>query len=494
MVELAELQKYEDVLDKFNDSKMSEKEGSRTVELFFSFDIVNSSSYKELNSFGWKFVLTTILMNIKSSVAKEIPEAQLWRVLGDEVIFFVTVKNVEEIYTMIDSIYRVLTAENAKLRNGSFIEGVKDSFAVNDLIAIKSNKILAVQAAAWLAIVISNSEKLELEPYDNIFTTYFMNENQQINEFLGQDIDTGFRVKKETQNRRLAVSIELAKILSERTEYLSRLYIITYKVLKGVWDNRLYPIIWYHDAEISGVSFEDSFFYDETAYSTLSKEYFLNRETEEGNLTDYMFWDVHRALDKIIKDQQLENKMKRISQIIEETENDKKAIENEFNNKLLEFHCAAVCCDVKGKRILIAKRKNRKVLPDLWEFGCAKAAVDQNLCDSVIKEYKKDFGIDIEIVCNESRNDIQPRPIALYQVNKFERLQKGVIVAAKLTGDLDNIDTDIAEAIKKNGKHETFQWISQEEISDFKENSISDFQNTLELIFDLWDDLFKENM
>lgn len=72
-------------------------------------------------------------------------------------------------------------------------------------------------------------------PYDNIFKKYRINDSQQINEFLGQDIDTGFRIKKETQDRRLVISVELAKILSDKTEYLSRLNIITYKSLKGVW-------------------------------------------------------------------------------------------------------------------------------------------------------------------------------------------------------------------------------------------------------------------
>ncbi len=483
-------QKYVEVLDKFNDKKEIEKKCSRTVELFFSFDIVNSTSYKDTNYFGWQIVLTAVLTNIKNSVAKEIPEAQLWRVLGDEIIFFVTIKNMEEIYASIDSIYRVLTTENAKLRNGNFLEDKdQDTYNKNDIMLMKSNKILAVQAAAWLAIIISNNDKSYLEPYENIFTKYYINENQQINEFLGHDIDTGFRIKKETQNRRLVVSIELAKILSERTEYLSRLHIITYKCLKGVWDGRLYPIIWYHDAEINGgVSFEDSFFYDEAIYSQMSKEYFQNRNTNEGALTSYMFSDVYRALNKIIKDQQLEDKMNRTLQIIEETENDLRAVENEFNNHLLEFHCAAVCCDVKNRRILIAKRKNRKILSGLWEFGCAKAKADQNLCDSIIKEYKNDFGIDIEIVCDETRDEKQPKPLALYQVNKFDRLQKGVIVAAKLIGGQENMDN----AIRAKGKHEEYKWISKEEIQNYKENIIPDFQNTLNLVFQLWSELFKE--
>lgn len=479
---------YGDVLEKINEKKEKEKKCSRTVELFFSFDIVNSSSYKDVNYFGWQVVLTSLLTNVQRNIVKEIPEAQLWRVLGDEIIFFVTIRNIEEIYATIDAIYGILAKTNAKLHNGSFFEELDAEYEKEDIKLMKTNNILAVQAAAWIAIIL-NGEKTVFNTYDNVFKKYSINENQQINEFLGQDIDIGFRIKKETQDRRLVVSIELAKILSDKTEYLSRLNIITYKSLKGVWKNRSYPIIWYHDAEVSGgVSFEDSFYYDETTYSQLSKEYFLNRESDEGDLASYMFEDVHRALNKVIKDQQLESKMERICEIINETESDVKVVENEFNNKLLEFHCAAVCCDVATKRILIAKRKDRKFFSGLWEFGCAKANIEQNLCDSIVTEYKYDFGIDIEIVCDEEREDKEPKPIALYQIDKVEKLQKGVIVIAKIVGNLDKID----ETVKLRGKHETYQWISEAEIDGFTESTIHDFKNTMKKVFALWNEVFEE--
>ena len=99
------------------------------------------------------------------------------------------------------------------------------------------------------------------------------------------------------------------------------------------------------------MSFEDSFYYDETTYSQLSKAYFLNREKDEGDLTSYMFLDVHKALEKIINDQKLGGKLEQIYQVINDTENDVIAVENEFDNKLLEFHCAVVCCDVDNKKI-----------------------------------------------------------------------------------------------------------------------------------------------
>ena len=143
---------------------------------------------------------------------------------------------------------------------------------------------------------------------------------------------------------------------------------------------------------------------------------------------------------------------------------------------------------MENRKILIAKRKNRKILSGLWEFGCAKATVNQNLCDSITKEYKNDFGIDVEIICDRTRDDKQPRPLALYQVSKFDRLQKGVIVAAKLISGQENMDN----AIKRKGKHEEYKWISQKEIQNYKDNTIPDFQNTLNMVFQLWDKLFGE--
>lgn len=481
------LKLYGYALEKINKNTNDEKKGSRSVELFFSFDIVNSSLYKDTNYLGWQSILTTLLTDIQKNVTKEIPEAQLWRVIGDEIIFFVTIRNQEEIYSTIDAIYGILVMSNIKLKKERFFESINEEFSDKEIDWMKKSNILAIQSAAWIAIILNGDNSL-FSPYDNILKKYMMSDSQQINDFLGQDIDIGFRIKKETQDRRLVVSIELAKILSDKTEYLSRLNIITYKCLKGVWQGRLYPIIWYHDSDVSGVEFEDSFYYDETTYSQLSKEYFLNREKNEGDLTSYMFSNVHKALEKIIEDQNLGGKLDKIQQVINDTENDVKVVENEFDNKLLEFHCAAVCCDVDKRKILIAKRKNRKINSELWEFGCAKASIDKNLCDSIKEDYKNDFGIDIDIICDDEREDIEPKPIALYQVNKVDKLQKGVIVIAKITQNANQI----GEVIKARNKHEEYKWISEEEVKEFNESTIKDFKDTLKKVFAMWDEIFKE--
>lgn len=49
MVADNDLKKYGELFNEIHKEQGNEEKGSRTVELFFSFDIVNSSSYKDTN-------------------------------------------------------------------------------------------------------------------------------------------------------------------------------------------------------------------------------------------------------------------------------------------------------------------------------------------------------------------------------------------------------------------------------------------------------------
>ena len=89
---LQKLQNYSEALEKINNKNT--KEGSRVVELFFSFDIVNSSLYKDTNLLNWQGVLTILLSDLQKRVTREIPKSNLWRVLGDEIIFCITIRHI----------------------------------------------------------------------------------------------------------------------------------------------------------------------------------------------------------------------------------------------------------------------------------------------------------------------------------------------------------------------------------------------------------------
>lgn len=71
---------------------------------------------------------------------------------------------------------------NVKLKNEKFFENIDAEFSHKEIEWMKKSNILAVQSAAWLAIIL-NGEDSVFSPYDNIFKKYRINESQQINEF-----------------------------------------------------------------------------------------------------------------------------------------------------------------------------------------------------------------------------------------------------------------------------------------------------------------------
>ena len=357
----------------------------RSVEVFFSFDIVNSTAYKTLNFTGWSQVIFTLFSKVQQLVAKKIPSAEMWRILGDEVIFIVPIKEKNDIFVYVNSIFEILNIMVLQLKKGTFFDEIE--ICDLDLSLMKMQNIISMKAAAWVAIIGENLKKLE--QYDNLIERFKLQEGYGVFEFLGNDIDTGFRIKANTQDRRLVISYELAYILSRNTDYLRNIHILTYKRLKGVWQNRLYPIIWYYDDKyFDGISFENSFYYDEGEDSELVKLYFKNRINPM--LEQEMYDDVDYALKKILKDQQLEDKFDKIDKIIKESQEDfKHLLDPKF---LLRLHCVAVCYDKSNKKILIMKRAdNRDKFPSCWEFGCAKGRLETSLVEQIENEYRNDF-------------------------------------------------------------------------------------------------------
>ena len=78
------------------------------VILFFSFDITNSSKYKTIDYLYWPVIIHHILKRIEEEVViKFSGEAQLWRILGDEIIFVKKVASVEEMAKIVEKINKI---------------------------------------------------------------------------------------------------------------------------------------------------------------------------------------------------------------------------------------------------------------------------------------------------------------------------------------------------------------------------------------------------
>lgn len=445
------------------------KETCDDVLLFFSFDIVNSSLYKTVNYYGWSIVIDHILSQIRSYVKTRVNRAEVWRIFGDEIIFIVEICDRDFIFEYTNAIYEILCYYCEIIESGEIFEHIEGfSEVVTDL--MKLQDVISLQACAWIAVVTDKKEiknNRRRQYVENVFEIIEEGSNNKFYEFMGIDIDTGFRLAKETREKRFIVSFELAYILAKEKEYVKRLNIVTYKVLKGVWGNSVYPIIWYYDStKHNNISFKRSMPFDAIDRDELYVEYFGKKK-----FADYMYTDTKNALKKICKDRKLQAKISNMEQLIEQGITSYKQF---INDSKLELHCVAVCYNKEGE-ILLVQRCNKDFLPGKWEFGCVKANAVSDLAQTIENEYKEDFNIEIKLHMDSTREDAQPVPLAVYKIEKNNELHKGIIFIAKIIGgDLQLNDK----------KHQIYKFIREEDINSLKANEcVLDAIDTLKKAF-----------
>lgn len=501
------LQSLSDQIDKLSKEQQITRnlpESPKTdVVLFFSFDVVNSTLYKTIDYYGWAQVLNLLFKELRKEVQKEINSSEMWRVLGDEAIFIVKIRDEQLLRVYINKIFNIMISTIYKLKSGRFFTSDQScNFK-------KPQSILSLKTTAWIAAVkdvgeISNDVILSDDTY-NIFECYDSQEGHKIYEFLGNDIDTGFRIAKETLDGRMVLSYELAYLLSQETQGLSNLHIITYRRLKGVWNDKLYPIIWYHNPKAYAdlykkeITFTESFPFDACDESDLIREYYDNRnpDSDVRIIRDSrMYTDPYYAFNKILQDRCLTEKVEHLQHLIKDAIQDQTQY---IDTELMQIHCVAVCFKEfeDGIKILIAKRQGfREKHKGEWEFGCAKAVINKSIAERIKEEYWQDFNIRIEPVLDETRQIREPIPIALYQVSHgshihdAEKKDKGIITLARITDEFNPADFNATD------KHEKLEWITESDLPDIQtrfEKTVPDFEQTLREAFAKIKSLSMEN-
>ncbi len=474
-----------------------EERSKAELNLFFSFDIVNSTKYKTLTG-NWPIILKELLNYILKLVNRiqELNTCFLWRVIGDEIVFILPINNKNEITKAVDAIFEITQYITISLKNSNFYDIIEDqSIQCNDIFNLKTQDILSIKSTAWIAAI---NKKIE-SPYDNTYCDYISNTNDNpIRDFVGKDIDAGFRVKGYTQSKRLAVSFELAYLLMKYKK-TNNLYLIDYTKLKGVWNDELYPVIWYYDGnivtqcqkELLGKSeengFRDSFYYNDIENNIFVKNYF-NRQGNEKNkyctLTPKMY-ESEYALKKIASDRNIEQKINYLESLCK---NDITRQNNNINYGPLKLHCVVVCCNVTDRKLLIIKRGSEHSSNlHRWEFGCAKANGTTSLKTTVIDYYKNNFGIDIELCLDNARQDKQPIPIAVYELENSYMVKKGIIFIAKI------LNKNIEQTFRPNNSHTEIKLVSQEELNQIlPEEAVNDFHVTANDVFNNFNKYFEK--
>jgi 8-oxo-dGTP pyrophosphatase MutT (NUDIX family) len=445
--------------DSFYQSNKNDRSG---IYFFISFDLVNATEYK-IRNHEWHSTFKDFYIDISKKITHEdspINKAKNWKFIGDEVLFYLKVNNINEIFESLPFINKTVKSIEKSLS--------KESHYFDKLY---------VKTTAWIADVIDENflekNKEKFKATNIIFSP--LNKNSKIFQevdFLGFEVDLGFRISKHSHHNVIALDAKLAYLLyqnrqeikeSEVFDVEKNIKIVSYENLKGIWRSHHYPIIWYCE----NWSVENIFTYDEHLNNTKIdklKDYIENpNKSNEHSLN---------KLNKILKDvnqfSDIQNIRNNIKSSIE-----CESVEIEINiDKVSEVHVALICFNSDKTKILSALRpKDKKRFPDTWEFGCGQVSLGETFEQTAIRTYKEDFNINIEVL-NDSL------PIAIYS---FEDSSNKVIPGMILIGQIKD-----SQNIKQN-KYEKIRWITIEDIKSidnnlnkyvkkFKENALKAFE------------------
>lgn len=246
------------------DLSVPEERGPR-LYVFVSFDLVGSTDYKNKEKKVWPFVFTQFYEVIKAEMKEKFPGIKVWKYIGDEILFFMLAETFEDIIKIIPETFKVIKSAREHLRSAFP--------TVPDLPYLKG----ALWCAPVMTVEGSELKDLNLGAERNIaFDVVYENQNS-LKDFIGPDIDIGFRIAKYVTKEKLVVSAEIAYLLLKSkasSAILKKLNIVSYENMKGIWDGRYYPIIWYFD---DWARIKESFEYDERFKSKLIDQVYLNQ-------------------------------------------------------------------------------------------------------------------------------------------------------------------------------------------------------------------------
>ncbi|MDR3570286.1 MAG: hypothetical protein P4L43_19865 [Syntrophobacteraceae bacterium] len=424
--------------------------------LFYSFDLVNSTRLKSLNPSHWPLIFHTFHESTTDALSKRLSRIKLWKRLGDEVLLYQQIYSIKDIYNILPFSYKALQ---------SVIHGIHTSYP-----AFKTT--LSVKATVWFAAVdfvlpqsLQHAQKKKMN-FPNLVMEDYVEDEVVSTDFLGPDIDLGFRISRYSERGRMVVGAELAYLLYREStlpdlSWVSKdMKIVTYERLKGIWDDRYYPIIWYED----DWNVEKMFLYDEEFTSATAAKIKGEKVYEIKTLTK-----VFRDLDKAEQLERIYGLLK--TGIAPEEQLSVKGIAPSIQ---AELHCVAVCFNHEGK-ILIAKRsREKRRLPDIWEFGCGQLKFGQTFEDCLKESYRADFNAIIEF-------HEKAVPISAFTLTDREENRKipGIIFIANVTNSID------VKPVAKN--HSEIVWLDPAATHSISASeAVDDFAETVKLATQRW--------
>jgi hypothetical protein len=228
--------------------------------------MVNSTAFKALEPF-WPFVIHQFYVDCVAAVQPI--GFRVWKYVGDEVLFWRFVEATEDLPALVRTLHETVGVLRAKLDE------------IHGRHGIHTHNLIGVKGTVWIApaefVAQGNLEKHVGMKHSHVCriiqegiavaTVQKSSDLLPLVDFIGTEIDIGFRIAKFAHNGFLLMNAPLAALLLNQTREDSiPARIVSFEPLKGVWGGRPYPIVWYH---APWDHCEENFAYDELLSSPL---------------------------------------------------------------------------------------------------------------------------------------------------------------------------------------------------------------------------------
>jgi hypothetical protein len=340
--------------------------GALAVYAFSSFDLVNSTAYKARAPRQWPDVIKSFYYNVERAVDRSLSdddplEPRVWKYIGDEVVLFTQVYSVAEL-------------GRALQRTADACSSLQRDVAVRDTTDPPARRAhrLGVKASCWVALVggAATEQARNVEVQTRTIP---------IRDFLGPDIDVGFRIGKCAMRGAVTLSAALAQLLLDDDPSRNRqMRLVGYNSLRGVWHGRPYPAIWYR---ADWQNHREDFDYDElqdlprgALSAELRPEELRTVLGQTGNLS--VSDAIQHYFAEALRPQPL----------------------HRSPSHQVEVHVAAACIDRRTGAVLMRQRQHGRgtAKSRCWDFGSALLAPDQGASEILIAAYRAKYGVELE--------------------------------------------------------------------------------------------------
>jgi hypothetical protein len=474
-----ELKLLEEIINSNPKRSTPKSEERQKVVLFVSFDLYNSAELKTQTK-NWKEIMDIFFEN-------EFQNMTLWKFNGDELLYKRETLSIPYICDIIREVHDHVLALHTKF---------KDQLSLS----------IYVKATIWIALTNDEIDKKE------IINNYRLKVNG-IEDFIGKNIDEGFRLTKYSSSQKVAIDpkiifmlallcniykgkcidhllkeidsvlkkevIEFTQKLKEANDgtikerletikgVLDNVVKIGYVKFKGIWNNRMYPVFWYY-REDRGYCVQ----YDEMFNDKLVKEI-----SEVKNRTinkDVCPEDVYKRIDEYLTE--LTRVFVQVGTINETYEIVKKLsfiIEPKLGNEKLRaiYHYAIICVDKENERIMISKRGTGNKYPNgVWGFGSIDVQFIAETKDVLQKQYRNSYGVEIDL-CYDEKMEYNPIVLGMYSVNDGNNVHNWIFYCATIKQE-----SLIKNDIIPNYENKIVKYAKMSEIKKYDELSKDDME------------------